>query len=200
MFHQKKGLTPILRPPTTTQLQTRQPNKRGRGRLLKCEKHRRWKKRCPVDCPDKPLHPMYLDGDDDEEEGDEDEEQDDDEQMSPGPMMGSLGDRGSMRNMSHMAPPLQPSPMVVQPLQMMQSPYSSQPFSINPMQHPMSMSVPSMQYPPMQPMQSHMHPPMMGMPHPHPHPPPSIITHPLNTMNMGVPPYAMRPLSMHPGK
>ena len=30
--------------------------KRGRGRLRKCEKHRRWKKRCPADCPDKPVN------------------------------------------------------------------------------------------------------------------------------------------------
>ena len=28
--------------------------KRGRGRLQKCEKHRKWKKSCPPNCPDKP--------------------------------------------------------------------------------------------------------------------------------------------------
>jgi hypothetical protein len=28
--------------------------KRGRGRLQKCEKHRKWKKSCPPTCPDKP--------------------------------------------------------------------------------------------------------------------------------------------------
>jgi len=43
-------------------------SKRGRGRLLKCEKHRRWKKRCPVDCSDKPMTATYDEIDDLEDE------------------------------------------------------------------------------------------------------------------------------------
>ena len=48
--------------------------KRGRGRLQKCEKHRRWKKRCPADCPDKPVNKFIADGDDDGEEDEDDDE------------------------------------------------------------------------------------------------------------------------------
>ena len=51
--------------------------KRGRGRLQKCEKHRRWKKRCPPDCPDKPINNFVVDGEDD---GEDDEDDDDEEE------------------------------------------------------------------------------------------------------------------------
>ena len=54
--------------------------KRGRGRLHKCDKHRRWKKKCPPDCPDKPQG-KWDDGtamdEDEDDEDDEDEEADD---------------------------------------------------------------------------------------------------------------------------
>ena len=50
--------------------------KRGRGRLQKCEKHRRWKKRCPSDCPDKPINKFAVEGEDD---GDDDDDEDDGE-------------------------------------------------------------------------------------------------------------------------
>ena len=54
--------------------------KRGRGRLHKCDKHRRWKKKCPPDCPDKPQGKWEDSGtmDEDDEEEDEDEDEDDD--------------------------------------------------------------------------------------------------------------------------
>ena len=56
--------------------------KRGRGRLHKCDKHRRWKKKCPPDCPDKPQGkwddsaPMDDDSDEDDDEDDEEAEAD----------------------------------------------------------------------------------------------------------------------------
>ena len=50
--------------------------KRGRGRLQKCEKHRRWKKRCPSDCPDKPINAATAEG---EEEGEDEEDEEEGE-------------------------------------------------------------------------------------------------------------------------
>jgi len=115
-FDHRSGFGSLHRMPTNP-LSNRTPNKRGRGRLLKCEKHRRWKKRCPMDCPDKPSNSSYADDDGEE---DEDGQHDEDDGMDhvmhaslgpPGALLGNLNGMGAGRPSLHPPPPIQLSHM-----------------------------------------------------------------------------------------
>jgi hypothetical protein len=68
----RRGFPSVPRPVAMPPAPGRLPNKRGRGRLQKCEKHRRWKKRCPPECPEKPIAQAFLDDMDFDNPSDED--------------------------------------------------------------------------------------------------------------------------------